>query len=43
MREKEKEFLKKIEDLENTAIMIGTPSNKAGFKKMIPTVPTPSN
>lgn len=43
MRDKEKELQAKVDDLENTAIAAGTPSNKHGFKKMLPTVATPSN
>jgi hypothetical protein len=43
MREKEKDLQAKVDDLENTAIAAGTPSNKHGFKKMLPTVTTPSN
>jgi len=44
MRDKEKELQAKVDDLENSAIAAGTPSNKqGGFKKMLPTVATPSS
>lgn len=42
-REKEKDLLKKIEDLENNPVMMPQPSTKNAYSKRIPTVATPSN